>query len=56
MTGKITFNAQENYQKVGFRTANDFSVTIYGMNKEEYEWLRKQVLHLIERSDGGCLP
>ena len=56
MAGKIIFNANENYQKVGFRTADDFSIAVFGMNKDEYEWLRKQVLHLIERSDSGCLP
>lgn len=56
MTGKITFTAQESYQKVGFRTVDNFSLAVFGMTKDEYEWLRKQILHLIERSDSGCLP
>lgn len=51
MNTKITFNAQESYQQVGFRTADDFSIAVFGMNKEEYEWLRNQVLHLIDYHD-----
>ena len=56
MTDEITFTIGEDYRKVGFRTADDFTVKVYGLGIRDAEWLRGQLLHLIKAKENGVLP
>jgi hypothetical protein len=47
MTGAITFQIEEDYGVVGFRTKDDFSVKVWSLTESEACWLRGQILQLV---------
>jgi len=47
MTGDITFTIEEEYRKVGFRDQDDFTAKIYNLTESESQWLRGQILILV---------
>jgi hypothetical protein len=48
MSGDITFQVEESYRKVGFSTHDDFDVNVQNLTKGESEWLRGQIIQLIQ--------
>jgi hypothetical protein len=47
MSGDITFTIEEEYRKVGFRDQDDFTAKIYNLTESESQWLRGQIMILI---------
>ena len=43
----ISFVIEESYRKVGFGTHDDFMVTISNLTESESQWLRGQILILV---------
>lgn len=48
MMGDITFQINESYRKVGFTTDNTFDAHVENLTKGEAEWLRGQIIHLVQ--------
>ena len=47
MTGDIRYLIEEDYEVVGFRTKDDFSVNVWNLTESESQWLRGQILLLV---------
>jgi len=47
MIGDISFVIEESFRKVGFSTHDDFTATISNLTESEAQWLRGQILILI---------
>jgi hypothetical protein len=47
MVNHITFQILESYKKVGFDNHDECTVEVNNLTKQEAEWLRGQVMQLI---------
>ena len=48
MTGDISFQLEESYRKVGFTARDDVMVTVQNLTVKEAEWLKGQIMILIQ--------
>ena len=47
MSGDIAFTIEEEWREIGFRDQDDFTVKIYNLTESESQWLRGQIMILI---------